>query len=128
MNALLDTLISKADPRGVRLWGAGLLRAELTREAPPADRAVHYYVCVADHFEPRWRRPSLDEERRRVGRWVHEYPALARRHRDSFGRAPVRTLFFPVEEYRPEHLDALCEGVRAGLFDVEVHLLSLIHI
>jgi hypothetical protein len=27
-------------------------------EAPDPARPVHLYVCVADHFEPRWRRPS----------------------------------------------------------------------
>lgn len=122
MSTALEALLRRVDPRGVRLWGPGLLRAERDREAPDPARPVHLYVCVADHFEPRWRRPSLDDERRRVDRWVTEYPRLARRHADSFGRAPVRTLFFPVEEYRPEHLDALAAGARDGVFDVEVHL------
>ena len=34
----------------------------------------------------------------------------------------MRTFFFPIDEYRPEHLDALTTRVREGLFDVEVHL------
>jgi len=122
MMASLSTLLRRIDPRGVHLWGPGFLRAEWSREAPDPSRPIHLYVCVADHFEPRWRRPSLDEERRRVDRWVREYPRLARRHADSFGRVPVRTLFFPVEEYRPEHLEAIASVVREGFFDVEVHL------
>ena len=122
MTSHLEALLRRVDPRGVHLWGAGFLRAEREREPVDPARPVHLYVCVADHFEPRWRRPSLDEERRRVGRWVDEYPRLARRHADSFGRWPVRTLFFPVEEYRVEHLDALASRAREGLFDVEVHL------
>jgi len=122
MPSHLEAILRRVDPRGVHLWGPGFLRAERERERPDPARPVHLYVCVADHFEPRWRRPSLDEERRRVGRWVDEYPRLARRHADSFGRWPVRTLFFPVEEYRVEHLDALASRARDGLFDVEVHL------
>lgn len=118
----LDRALDAVDPRGVRLWGAGLLRASLEREPADPARPMHLYVCIADHFEPRWRKASLDEERRRVARWVDEYPALAARHADSFGNRPVRTLFFPIEEYRPEHLDALAMRVRDGLFDVEVHL------
>jgi hypothetical protein len=118
----IDSLLGRLDSRGVRLWGPGLARATLEREAPDPARPLHLYVCFADHFEPRWRKPSLDLERQRVARWVDEYPALAQRHRDSFGRSPVRTLFFPVEEYRPEHLDAITTRVRDGLFDVEVHL------
>ena len=118
----LDSLIARADSRGVRLWAPDLARDALRRERPDPSRALHLYVCFADHFEPRWRKATLDQERHRVGRWVDEYPRLARRHCDTFGRAPVRTLFFPVEEYRPEHLDALTTRVREGLFDVEVHL------
>lgn len=122
MHPSVETFLRRVDSRGVHLWAAGLAQSELAREPVDPTRPLHVYVCVADHFEPRWRRPSLDEERRRVGRWVEEYPALARRHADTFGRAPVRTLFFPVEEYRPEHLDALASVARDGLFDVEVHL------
>ncbi len=125
MTPPLDTALralSRLDSRGVRLWGPGLARATLHREAPVAGAPVHLYVCVADHFEPRWRRPSLEEERRRVGEWKTRYPALADRHRDSFGRAHVRTLFFPVEEYRPEHLDDIAALRDEGLVDVEVHL------
>ncbi len=118
----LDSVLRRVDTRGVHLWGPGLARAALSRERPDPSRPLHLHVCVADHFEPRWRKATLDDERRRVARWVDEYPALARRHGDSFGRAPVRTLFFPVEEYRPEHLDALAGRAREGLFDVEVHL------
>ncbi len=122
MTSRLDSLLARVDARGVRLWGPGLAADMLRRERADDARPLHLYVCVADHFEPRWRKATLDQERHRVGRWVDEYPKLARRHSDTFGRAPVRTLFFPVEEYRPEHLDALTTRVRDGLFDVEVHL------
>jgi hypothetical protein len=118
----LQRILQRLDSRGTHLWGPGLLRASLEREAPDPTLPVHLYVCVADHFEPRWRKPSLEEERRRVQRWTHEYPLLARRHTDSFGHHPVRTLFFPVEEYRPEHLAALASVKADGFFDVEIHL------
>lgn len=118
----LESVIARFDSRGVRLWGAGLVRSLFEREPYDPSKPLHLYVCVADHFEPRWRRPSIDEERRRVNAWVERYPKLARRHTDSFGKHPVRTLFYPQEEYRPEHLDALASVVRDGFFDVEVHL------
>jgi hypothetical protein len=118
----LPALLQRLDPRGARLWGPGLVRAMLRAEQPDPARPVHLYVCIADHFEPRWRRPSVDEERARVARWERDYPALADRHRDSDGRPHVRTLFFPAEEYRPEHLDALVRLKDKGLVDVELHL------
>ncbi len=113
--------MERMDPRGVRLWGPGYLRS-LFGERPDPGTTVHLYVCVADHFEPRWRKPTLDDERRRVDAWVTRYPAIAKAHRDTDGNAHVRTLFYPEEEYRREHLDAIKTLVDAGYADVEVHL------
>ena len=114
--------LERVDRRNAHLWAPDLAASALRREAPVEGFPVHLYVCVTDHFEPRWRKPSLDEERRRVRLWADGFPALAARHRDSFGRDHQRTLFFPVEEYRPEHLHAINELVAKGLVDVEVHL------
>jgi hypothetical protein len=53
---------------------------------------------------------------------VNEYPAIAARHRDSFGSPPKHSYFYPEEEYDAELLEAL-RGLREqGLGDVEVHL------
>ena len=41
--------------------------------------------------------------------------ALFGRFRDSDGRPPRHTFFYPVEEYEPEYLDALAGLCRAGL-------------
>ncbi|MBI5514981.1 MAG: hypothetical protein HY909_14490 [Deltaproteobacteria bacterium] len=116
-----DDVLARVDPRGFHLWGKSFLRS-LKAEKPDPERPVNLYVTVADHFEPRWRKPTVDEERHRVDRWVREYPGMARRHLDAFGKPHVRTLFFPEEEYRKEHLDALGSLVKDGLVDVEVHL------
>jgi hypothetical protein len=83
---------------------------------------LHVYVCVGDHYEPNHRRPGLEEQRRRVAVWLQKYPEIAKRHRDSAGRPHVRTFFFPIDEYRPEHLDQLALLCREGFGDVEVHL------
>jgi hypothetical protein len=120
--SLVARALDRVDPRGLRHWGGGWFASRVLREAPDPTRPVHVYVCVADHFEPNHRRPGLDEQRRRVDAWVTRFPAMARRHRDATGRAHVRTFFFPVEEYRPEFLDALASLRRDGFGDVEVHL------
>lgn len=118
----VTSLLRRVDPRGVHLWGRGYLESLARREAPDPHRPVHLYVCIADHYEPRWRRPTLEVERSRVTDWVNRYPAIADRHRDHAGRPHVRSLFFPVEEYRPEHLDGINVLRGRGLVDVEVHL------
>lgn len=123
MNApWISRALARVDRRNAHLWAPGLAASALRREAPVEGHPIHLYVCVADHFEPRWRKPSVEEERRRVKVWVDGYPALAARHRDSFGRPNQRTLFFPQEEYRPEHMHAINELVARKLVDVELHL------
>ena len=62
------------------------------------------------------------QARERVERWVRDYPALFGDFRDSDGRPPRHTFFYPLEQYNPEHLDALAELCREGFGEVEVHL------
>jgi len=82
----------------------------------------HVLFCIADHFEPGWghAEPALQKER--VQTWLTRYPALASKFSDADGRHPRHTFFYPIEEYHPDHLDALAELVRQGLGEVEVHL------
>jgi hypothetical protein len=79
-------------------------------------------LCVADHFEPRVGNPSSEVARGRVDRWVAEYPRRFGDFRDSDGRPPRHTFFFPAEEYDPSHVDGLAGLCRAGFGEVEVHL------
>ena len=89
----------------------------LTDETP-----VHVFIAVCDHYEPEWGRPSRSTSIARVQRWVDEYPRLFEQYRDSSGRAPQHTYFYPQDEYQPEYLDLLAELVHRGLGDVDVHL------
>jgi hypothetical protein len=85
-------------------------------------RVQHVFLCIADHWEPKWNRPSRDLELGRVARWGQEYPKLAHQYHDCLGRPPQHTFFYPIEEYEPHHLDCLAEVCRQGVGDVEVHL------
>jgi hypothetical protein len=83
---------------------------------------VHLLLCIGDHYEPKIGGAPPDVARRRVARWSEDYPRLCARFRDSDGRPPRYSFFYPQEEYEPEYLDALAELCRAGLGEVEVHL------
>ena len=92
------------------------------REPRPSRRPVHVLFCIADHFEPALGKPAVEVERRRVQQWLQRYPALARDFRDCDGHPPRHTFFFPAEEYRAEHIEALAQLVKDGYGEVEVHL------
>ena len=108
-------------PRNAQLWAPGLLRSsfsEHARGAAPTD----VLFCIADHFEPAHGSPGLSVERRRIRTWTDQLPKFAARFRDADGRPPRHTFFFPAEQYRREHLEALAVLCSAGLAEVEVHL------
>ena len=108
-------------PRNSNLWLPAWTRRELTRTRPPSG-VRRLYFCMADHYEPYWEGASRDVARARVRQWCETYPRLASRHRDSEGRSPQHTFFYPEEEYDGEILDMLAGVARRGLGDVEVHL------
>lgn len=86
---------------------------------PPVRRV---WVALTDHYEPYWKNKDEDLARERVARWSRAWPEIARRHADSVGQPPKYTFFYPEEEYRTWHLDALAAMTAAGIADVEVHL------
>jgi hypothetical protein len=107
--------------RNVTGWLLGYLRQDW-RAPVPAGKTRHLLFCFVDHYEPGWAKPGYDVECARVARWRQDYPRLCASHRDADGRPPVHSFFFPEEEYRPEHLDALVEMCRMQLGEIEIHL------
>jgi len=79
-------------------------------------------LCIADHYEPKLGKATPEQARRRVERWVAEYPRLFRGFRDSDGHSPRHTFFIPQDEYEAEHVDGVAELCQAGFGEVEVHL------
>jgi len=101
-------------------WLVGWVRSLADRVDPGGPRHVLFALC--DHFEPLWAHADASTGLARVERWRRAYPDLARAHRDTGGRPPRHSFFFPLEQYRPEYLEELAELAAAGLAEVEIHL------
>jgi hypothetical protein len=108
--------------RGLDRWLLPYALQAGRRRRPGRGEPVHLLLCVADHYEPRLGGVAPAVARRRVERWVTEYPRLFGDLRDSDGRPPRHTFFFPQDEYEPEHVDGVAELCRADFGEVEVHL------
>jgi hypothetical protein len=108
--------------RRMEYWLGSHVRESLGRLLRAAPDAKHVYFCFADHYEPYEGTSDAERARRRVGEWVARYPMLAREHRDSEGRPPQHTFFYPEEEYDEVLLDQLAALCRDGFGGVEVHL------
>jgi hypothetical protein len=92
------------------------------RGAPGRDEPVHVLICIADHYEPKGGGATPHLARKRVERWADDYPRQLGGFRDSDGRPPRHSFFYPIEEYDPEYLDSLADLCRAGFAEVEIHL------
>jgi hypothetical protein len=108
--------------RGLSRWLVPYLLQAPRRRLPGPGEEVHLLLCLADHWEPRADGATPEQARARVRRWVEDYPRQFGGLRDSDGRPPRHTFFFPIEEYAPEYLDALAGLCAAGFGEVEVHL------
>lgn len=107
-------------PRNAQIWLPGLIASRLRKRREP--RPSRVFLMIADHFEPLWNQADEEAARERVALWRRRWPEIAAQYRDSAGRPPCYTFFYPAEKYRPALLDPLAELARAGIADVEVHL------
>jgi hypothetical protein len=104
---------------------APLLRAaaqSLFRRVPPKGTPVHLLLAVCDHYEPGHADATPQQADQRVETWVREYPRLFGGFRDSDGKPPRHSFFYPIEMYRPPEVERIAELCRAGFGEVEVHL------
>jgi hypothetical protein len=108
--------------RHMQRWLIPYLRQRLARWRGIRSKEVHLLLCIADHYEPKADRVTREQGLARVQHWLTTYPALFARFKDSDGRPPRHTFFFPIEEYEQEYLDALGDLCRQGFGEVEVHL------
>jgi hypothetical protein len=115
-------LVRRMRRLGADHWFVPYVLQSSHRRRPRPEEPVHLLLCIADHYEPKQYRPSTAVSRARVRRWVEDYPRQFARFRDSDGRTPRHTFFFPIEEYEPEYLDALANLCRQGFGEVEIHL------
>lgn len=110
--------------RSLRRRGLNHCLLPLLRDSlrPPRRRPVHVLLCIADHYEPLWSNPCEMVARHRVQRWTECYPRLFSAFRDSDGRSPRHSFFFPIDQYRSDHVESVAGLCREGFGEVEIHL------
>ena len=118
----LRMLVRPLRNRGLNHCVISYLLQSRRRGRVRADQTVHLLLCIADHFEPQWGRPQPHIAQQRVQNWVVRYPQLFDTFRDSDGRPPRHTFFFPIDQYDADHVDGLAELCRQGYGEVEIHL------
>ena len=109
--------------KNTHIWIPNYIKQYLQRKNSYSRKhPVHIMFCLVDHFEPKWKNPSYETEINRVNKLTLQLPKFVGRFKDADGRLPRYTLFYPQEEYRPQHLDKLAGLCKSGFCEVEVHL------
>jgi hypothetical protein len=120
--------LEKIRSRNLQSWTTGYGRWLAASAVPRARAALrrgqvrHVLFALCDHYEPLWKTKDRARGADRVRAWLHGYPAMTGPFRDSEGRPPRHSFFFPGEEYEAGYLDALASLARRGLGEVELHL------
>jgi hypothetical protein len=115
--------LRKVAQKELHLWLAGWLADRARKRLAPRPHATrHLLFAVCDHYEPLHGNAPMDQGIQRVAAWRTRYPELAERFRDSTGRPPRHSYFFPGEQYDPRLVEPLGEMCAMGLGEVEVHL------
>jgi hypothetical protein len=108
--------------RSMDRWLPTYVAQRSKRSVSRAEKPVHLLLCVADHYEPQHGKAPADKAMNRVDRWVQEYPRLFSHYRDSDGRPPRHSFFFPIDEYDATHVDRIADLCRHGFGELEIHL------
>lgn len=108
--------------RNLQYWLGSYLFPKERPEPVDPQQPVEIFLSICDHWEPLCYGASQELAAHRVQRWVCEYPRLFQEFRDSNGRPPQHTFFYPQDEYLPEHLDEIAQLCAEGYGDVDIHL------
>lgn len=107
--------------RGMNIWLPGYI-GSLARRPHRLTAPRHLLFAICDHFEPYRDRADMATARSYVERWHTSYPAVVDSVRDSTGRPPRHTFFYPAEEADTYSLNLLGTLTQAGYGEVEIHL------
>jgi hypothetical protein len=91
--------------------------------ASKREKPRRVWLAVCDHYEPlAGGRVDTGRALERVAQWRKAWPEIALRHRDSTGKPPQYSFFYPQEDYREELIEPLAEMARMSIADVEIHI------
>jgi hypothetical protein len=107
--------------RAIHRWLPAYLLRPRARPRPGPGEPLTVFIAVCDHFEPFHGKDkagalAVMEE------WARRWPEMVASHRDSLGRGPRHTFFYPIEQYDRDIIDRLADLCARTGSEVEIHL------
>lgn len=107
--------------KAIYVWIGSYFVHTIRRSLMRLPSKVHIIFCWVDHFEPMWNNAVIAQQQARMQTWIHDYPVLAERHRDSTGRPLQHSWFYPGELFNVDQVASLTDLCRAGYGEIEFH-------
>lgn len=107
--------------RALDRWLPAYLLRNRRRPVGTDEVPIEVFVAVCDHFEP-FHDTDKTGALRAMEDWERHWPAMVDAHRDSSGRGPRHTFFYPIEQYDSEVIERLANLCARTGSEVEVHL------
>ncbi len=115
--------LGKAGQKELHVWLGGWLADRAARLGKSRFEGTrHLLFALCDHYEPLHGDAPLERGKERVRVWREGYPELMRSFRDTNGRNPVHSYFYPGDQYHPDLVEPIAELCGLGLGEMEVHL------
>jgi hypothetical protein len=108
--------------KNINIWLLGYIKQQLSRRLASSKKPLNIIFSLVDHFEPRCGGVNEDKEIERTNSWIEKYSRIVGNHKDSEGKPPKYTFFYPIDEYTPSVLTKISGFCRLGLGEVEIQL------
>lgn len=107
--------------RALDRWLPAYLTRSRQRPVGTPEVPCHVFLAVCDHFEP-FHHTDKQGALKAMADWMTDWPRMVDEFRDSSGRGPRHTFFFPIEQYDSDVISQLAALCAATHSEVEVHL------
>ena len=119
---MIRKIYSTIQEKGLNCWLFPYLKQYLRKKEEFIEgEPVHIMLCVVDHFEPFHGGGDKKTAEKRVRAWVEKYSLMADKYKDSDGKKPQHTWFYPPHL---DHcfLEDILELCKKGYGEIEMHL------
>lgn len=99
------------------MWLPDYIRQMANKGGQSLDSPIHIMFIFVDHYEPGRGIKGVEKNRQ----WLKDYMEMANRHRDSYGRKPQHTWFYPYDHKNGEVVEDLAKAVYHGYGEIEFH-------
>lgn len=107
--------------RGAEQWLFSYLTRERHSRRISPEQPLHACIAICDHFEP-LHHTDKNGALKAIGDWQTAWPEMVNAFRDSGGRGPRHSFFYPVEQYDADLISPVADLCAQTGSEVEIHL------